>query len=254
MRHILIYFTLINLAFSFSKKTESSNSSSSSSIASSSSSAQSPDDLRGKILFHVQQSDCYKRQWKDRGQIPLGFLQGMAINFYKNKDEATRPLGLSAKDALMYYGVTEPSKVAEYTFLVGLAMRESTGRHCVGRDASAGNTSAETCEAGAFQFSYNSRGADSELKSLIEYYDKHPEECELLLFSKNVTCKAQDWKNYGVGAGVAFQEMAKRCPVFAVEYTAVAIRVLRKHFGPIGRKEVEYSSACKKMFTEISKF
>lgn len=253
MRMLFVYFAVLSFAFSFSKKTESS-SSSSSSVYSQSSSAQSPDDLRGKILFHVQQSDCYKKHWKDRGQIPLGFLQGMAINFYKNKDEAVRPLGLSAKDALMYYGIAEASKIAEYTFLVGLSMRESSGRHCVGRDSTATNTDAETCEAGAFQFSYNSRSADPELKPLIEYYSKHPDQCELLLFSKNVTCKPSDWKNHGSGAGVEFQSMSKKCPVFAVEYAAVLIRTRRSHFGPINRKEVEYSKDCLLMFKEIAEF
>ena len=248
---ILLYFISINLAFSFSRKVENGGGSSTSS---SSSSSVASTNVREKILNYVASSACYKKNWKDRGQIPLGFLQGMALTFYKNKGQAPRSLGSSDKDAFRHYGISDTSKASEYAFLVGLSMRESSGRHCVGRDASANNTNSETCETGAFQFSYNSRTADSSLLPLYGKYKADKSGCELDLFAKNVTCSAANWRNYGSGEGVIFQDLAKKCPVFATEYAAILIRSLRRHFGPINRKEVEYSPVCVSMFKEIEKF
>ena len=44
-----------------------------------------------------------------------------------------------------------------FVLLIGLGMRESSGRYCEGRDKSASNTTAETAEAGLFQTSFNAR-------------------------------------------------------------------------------------------------
>lgn len=264
MRNIfLLAFLSSNLVFAFSKKTPSTKPDTSSSSSSASSSVSTTDDVREKILSYVANSACAKKVWKDRGNMPLGFLQGMALTFYKNKNQVTRPLGASDKDALRYYGISDISKASEYAFLAGLSMRESTGRHCVGRDASASNTDANTCEAGAFQYSYNSRTADSALVPLYTKYKRIKEAmdtetfvvdgCERELFAKKVTCKPSDWKNYGTGEGVVFQKLSKECPAFSVEYAAILVRTLRKHFGPINRKEVEYSTACVSMFKEIAK-
>jgi hypothetical protein len=38
-----------------------------------------------------------------------------------------------------------------FALQLGLGMRESSGQYCCGRDMSADNVSAETCEAGLFQ-------------------------------------------------------------------------------------------------------
>lgn len=256
---ILLYFIGANLAFSFSKKTDETPKPTTPSSSSSSSSASSVSSLpfgeaRAKILSHVENSACYKYRWKNRGQIPLGFLQGMAVTFYKNKDQKPTDLGNTDKDALAYYGIRDISKASEYAFLVGLAMRESSGRHCVGRDTTANNGTHITTEAGPFQFSYNSRAADSRLTPLYYSYKGSSLWCELELYSRKVTCKPSDWVNHGSGEGVKFQETAKKCPAFSVEYAAILIRTLRKHFGPIIRKEVEYRPECLKMFQEISKF
>jgi hypothetical protein len=44
-----------------------------------------------------------------------------------------------------------------FVLMIGLGMRESSGRYCEGRDQSASNTSADTAEAGLFQTSWNAR-------------------------------------------------------------------------------------------------
>jgi hypothetical protein len=53
-------------------------------------------------------------------------------------------------------------------------MRESSGNCFEGRDASAGNTSSETAEAGLFQQSHNSFKASPELGQLMTAYQANP--------------------------------------------------------------------------------
>jgi hypothetical protein len=43
--------------------------------------------------------------------------------------------------------------------MLGHGMRESSGRHCEGRDLSADNVQSDTAEAGLFQTSYNAHSA-----------------------------------------------------------------------------------------------
>jgi hypothetical protein len=47
--------------------------------------------------------------------------------------------------------------------------------------------------------------------------------------------------SYGApGPGLAYQNLAKAKPAFAVECAALGLRLIRKHWGPINRKEAEY--------------
>jgi hypothetical protein len=45
--------------------------------------------------------------------------------------------------------------------------------------------------------------------------------------------------------------MAKKLPVFAVATTAIGLRDLRKHWGPINRKEAELRADADTMFKEV---
>jgi hypothetical protein len=138
-----------------------------------------------------------------------------------------------------------------FVLLIGLGMRESSGRHCEGRDRSADNVSAETAEAGLFQQSWNSSTCSTEILKLADQYaeglNEHPpEQCALATFREHVSCSSADWTDYGDSddAGRDFQALCKRCPQFAVEAAAIGLRYLRKHWGPIGRKEVEIVAAA----------
>jgi hypothetical protein len=136
--------------------------------------------------------------------------------------------GDDRRDALSWYdevfaalGVTNHVQGVDtlrhaYTLLLGLGMRESSGKHCVGRDASACNVSADSAEVGALQTSWDSRGASPELPKLFDRYRKSSDGCLLDTFAEGVTCSAADWRNWGTGAdGLAFQELEKECPAFA---------------------------------------
>jgi len=144
---------------------------------------------------------------------------------------------------------------AVFVFLLGLGMRESSGKHCEGRDMSADNVQSDTCEAGLFQTSWNYHACATDAQTLFdEYYHallRQEPQCQLKTFEQGVSCSGDDWENYGSGVGTQFQELSKICPVFAVESAAVGIRNLRKHWGPIGRMEVQIVPEAEELFRAI---
>jgi hypothetical protein len=139
-----------------------------------------------------------------------------------------------------------------FDLLTGLGMRESSGKHCEGRDMSANNTSAETAEAGLFQVSHNSIGAHFLLQALFDQYKGTTDFLDI--FQDGVTCNAASWQNWGVGAGNDFQALTKSCPAFAVEYAALALRKIRMHWGPINNKTAELRSECDDLFKSVCAF
>ena len=124
--------------------------------------------------------------------------------------------------------------------MLGLGMRESSGAHCTGADTpkSRGEpTTEENAEAGLFQVSHDSINGDALHQAL---FDAYLDRTDLLdVFSAGVTCKASDWRNHGKGAGGKFQNAMKKCPLFAVLYTAQFLRKARRHWGPINRREAQ---------------
>jgi hypothetical protein len=148
---------------------------------------------------------------------------------------------------------------ATYTLLIGLGMRESTGRHCKGYYAEAPGKTADTASAGLFQTSHNSlyftsrKNGFSEhhLQNLYDEYSANPEQCFLEVFSQGVSCTTQE--PIGSGAGARFQQFTKDCPAFAAEYAAIMLRVARRHYGPIGRREAELNTACTDLLDSIEK-
>ena len=213
--------------------------------------------------------------WKNRGRSPLGYVQGMALVYARmfcklNGGDAAALEAAKAstadatKDALAHFhaeftalGMSNSQPGAAtlrnlFVLLMGLGMRESSGRHCEGRDMSAQNVQPETCETGLFQFSYNSRTASPRLPELIQAYGGRTD--FIGTFRKGVTCDADSWANYGAGPGADFQKLAKECPAFAVEYAAVLVRNRRKHFGPLNTKKAELRPAAATLFQEVQAY
>jgi len=58
----------------------------------------------------------------------------------------------------------------------------------------------------------------------------------------------------GVGAGNDFQDLTKNCPAFAVEYAALALRKIRRHWGPINNKTAELKPECDDLFKSVCAF
>lgn len=218
----------------------------------------------------AEQSTCALYRWKDRGRAPAGYIYGMARSYARNlcryrssavtvAGEMGQALQAPQKDALAHYGLNaasgEERLLALYTLGIGLGMRESSGKYCTGRDVSAGSSSmqADTCEAGPFQQSYNSRVASGRLLPLWRDYQAHPERCDLAVWSVGVSpdsnCRTP---SAGSGPGRDWQEFTRKCPAFAADWAMVLVRKMKGHFGPLQRKEAEYRPECQAMLKQVT--
>lgn len=215
-----------------------------------------------RVIAIAKASAIATYRWKNRGRAPIGYIQGMAIAYAEACEDLTAGdevvvaitaplLGDDAHDALDWYhatlgdaglGVNDKAArlSAVFAILLGLGMRESSGKHCEGRDISVENVTAETAEAGLFQVSYNSIRVQSLLQPLFDHY--HGRDDLLTVFDDGVHCSASSWKDWGEGPGVEFQALTKSCPKFAVLYAALLLRHQRRHWGPINRKEAEVTA------------
>ena len=219
-------------------------------------------------------STCASYNFKDRGHMAPGYVQGVALVFARalcNQDRADvkilmqKPTGDQVHDALTWYSqIFSDLKMTNevpldalrhtYVLLLGLGMRESTGRYCCGRDMSANFSTADSAEAGAWQASWGARRVSSELpKMFTKYQDKIG--CFLQTFQDGVeTCSATNLKNWGEGDGAKWQELTKGCPAFAAEYAAVLLRLTggsKGEFGPLRKHEAEVRPECDTLFKKI---
>src|SRR6516225_9710705 len=205
-------------------------------------------------------SDVARFPWKDRGVAPTGYIKGMALVYARVycKLSAGEPAAVEMakartpddRDALTWYkeifaAAGMPNDIAGvdtlrhlFVLLIGLWMRESSGKYCEGRDRSASNTTAETAEAGLFQTSFNAMSASSLLPMLFAKYSANPDGF-VDVFREGVRCSAASLENFGSGEGREFQRLSKECPAFAVEFAAVGLRHIRKHWGPIRTRAAE---------------
>ncbi|ARI80956.1 hypothetical protein IQ224_13565 [Microcystis sp. LEGE 00066] len=228
-----------------------------------------------KIIEVAANSQIARYHWLDRGVAPKGYIKGMAVVYAKvycqlkaanpfAKEMAKANTGNSDKDALAHYaqkfrdlGMNNSVAGVDtlrhlFVLLIGLGMRESSGKYCEGRDRSASNTTAETAEAGLFQTSYNARSASPLLPQLFEQYLANLSGF-IEIFKEGVTCPPQDWENYGEGKGKEFQRLSKACPAFAAEFAAIGLRNLRKHWGPINRLEAEICPEADALLQQVQK-
>lgn len=217
--------------------------------------------------------------WRDRGHAPKGYTQGMAVAFaqtMKKLDqrhpaavEMSKARTSSDKDALNVYhsnysslGMSNEEAGLDtlrhlYALMLGSGMRESSGRHCEGRDQSATNTTSDTAEAGLFQTSYNAHGSsEPQFSELMGEYSaaQNKATCYISQFDDEVTCSSSEWSCYGSGQGYAFQKLCKECPAFAVETHGLTLRNLCNHYGPIIRKEVELRADADQMFRDVQAY
>lgn len=237
-----------------------------------------PEPLPPALVTRIKQiagaSPIARYSWRDRGVAPAGYTKGMALawaNVYRRlleRDYIAEQMARAnthndSTDALSWYDsifrgagmrndVSGPDTLRHlYVLLTGLGMRESSGKHCCGRDQSASNTSSMTCEAGSHQTSWNISDCTSDMEVLMDQYSTDTSLCGLETFEEGVTCSQADWSCYGSGEGLRYQQMSKLCPQFHLEVTALGLRKLRQHWGPINRHEAEVKTACNDLFVEI---
>jgi hypothetical protein len=235
------------------------------------------DDVIAQIEQIASSSLIAEYSWRDRGRAPKGYINGMAVAYAQavvRFDAGDAPILEMAKadtwdddvDALSWYrsnfsAIGLSNQVAGldtlrhlFVLLLGLGMRESSGRHCEGRDMSASNVSSDTCEAGLFQTSWNAHNCSDHFDTLAGQYDKSTVQGYMSVFAEGVSCSSSSWSCYGSGAGYKFQETCKWSPTYAVETCAITLRNLRQHYGPINRKEAEILLDSDTMFRAVEDY
>jgi uncharacterized protein (TIGR02594 family) len=219
------------------------------------------DALCDVIVEIVDQSPLANYSWPDRGKAPRGYLNGMAMAYGVAVLELEEGLPRAVEmaqaqrpddqtDALTWYRSEFAAKGMDnsqagldtlrhlFVMMIGLGMRESSGLYYCGRDTTASNTSSETCEAGLFQTSWNIRSCSPNIPPLLTEYWDDPNGF-LPAFQAGLSPTASGLGSYGTGDGARYQFLAKFSPSFAAFVTGIGMRKLRKHWGPINRKEVE---------------
>jgi hypothetical protein len=219
-------------------------------------------------------------KWADRGKAPAGYIKGMAVSYAKvyydlgtgngnaraNAAEMAKAMTADeSKDALKHYeeifqqaGMDNSKDGPDtlrhlFVLMLGLGMRESSGRYCEGRDKSADNTTAETAEAGLFQTSFNARRASPLLPKLFDDFRVKPTPSYLDVFTEGVRVKDAELENFGTGDGRDFQKLSKECPFFALQFAGIGLRNLRKHWGPINRRAAEVKAEADTLFKDVQK-
>ena len=210
-----------------------------------------------------------------RGRAPLGYIKGMAVMFavaqrkLAQGDPAALEMSRAAnsdrdRDALAHYasrfaalGMRNDVSGIDtlrhlFVLMIGLGMRESSGRYCEGRDQSASNTSADTAEAGLFQMSWDAHGASRQIPRLLDEYQANGGGYREI-FCEGVTPRRGELDNCGSGTGLQFQQLCKERPGFAVEAAAVGLRNRRNHWGPINRHEAELRPEADDMLRQVQR-
>lgn len=211
--------------------------------------------------------------WRDRGVAPNGYVAGVALSFALAATKLLEgaPAAIVAAqadrnatdyDALSWYrqkfealGMDNSQDGIDtlrhlFAMILGLGMRESSGRYCEGRDMSADNVSADTAEAGLFQTSWNIRSCNSNIPPLLGKYWANPNGF-LVKFQSGVSVRVDNLGNYGSGAGAQYQFLSKYAPAFHTFVTAIGMRFLRQHWGPINRNEVELKPEADAMLLDV---
>lgn len=229
-----------------------------------------------QIIRIAAASDIARVFWKDRGIAPPGYIKGMALVFARvlcklkagdagAVDMAKAVTADPGRDALAWYsdkfaevGMDNDTSGVDtlrhvFVLLIGLGMRESSGKHCEGRDLSANNTSANDAEAGLFQMSFDGMVTASPMPAILQKYSANPAGF-LDIFREGVRCSSRSNENFGSGQGRDFQQLCKQCPAFAAEFAAVGLRHNCQQWGPIKRKEAELRPAADAMLRQVQSF
>jgi hypothetical protein len=233
-------------------------------------------ELVTEITTAVEERGIAEFNWPERGVAPPAYMIGMALSFAQAclwfeagvlaVDEMAEPEHGDTDDALTWLreefediGMDNTRGGLEtlrglFVLLIGLGMRETSGQYFQGIDASAGSssTSADTCEAGLFQTSWNMSSPADERGKMTDYFWQHPNGF-LAEFSDGVYPTASGLKHYGSSGedGVRYQFLAKFCPLFAALSTGLGLRSRKDHWGPVKRREVDLRPETDELLKDI---
>jgi hypothetical protein len=215
--------------------------------------------------------------WPGRGVAPIGYTKGMAVVFARvlcklragdaaAAEMAKANTGDAMQDVLAHYeqvfrglgmnnDMSGPDTLRHLlTLMVGLGMRESSGKFCEGQDRHAPeNQTAEKAEAGLFQTSFDARHASPLLPALITKFSANPPPAGFReIFREGCDpCTAADLENFGTGPGRDFQQLSKESPGFAAEFAAVNLRNACRHYGPIRNRAAKVMPDCDAMLRQV---
>ncbi|PSO15694.1 hypothetical protein C7G42_27085 [Bradyrhizobium sp. MOS003] len=242
-------------------------------------------EITPQVITAAKVSAIARYDWKNRGVACIGYTEGMAVAYASAyarlqahdpvADRMARALepafhshGHLKGDALSWYsdqlraiGMGTATAVerlrALFVLLLGLGMRESSGRFCEGRDRSANNRAADTAEAGLFQMSFDLIAPRAELLDVFHHYQDHPGEGLREIFEVDMRPREndRDRENFGDPAsrGFAFQKLSKQCPAMVVEIAALGLREEAGHWGPIINHAAEVRSASKELLQAVER-
>jgi hypothetical protein len=230
--------------------------------------------LASDIDILVPQSGLDDYAWPDRGQPPPGYISGMckvfalAVTLYRAGDAAVKIMAQADTrdddDALAVYsdefdeldmdnsrdGIATLRHL--FVMMVGLGMRESSGNVWEGRDMSASNTEAETCEASLFQTSWNISSSSDTIDELLDEYWQDPNGFQPT-FARGLYPSASQLDCYGSGTGAKYQWLSRFSPAFHCLVTGVGMRLRSNHWGPIVRHEVDLNPDVDELLIEVQK-
>jgi peptidoglycan hydrolase-like protein with peptidoglycan-binding domain len=239
--------------------------------------ARLPQEQIDAIVDIAEGSAIARYSWRDRGVAPKGYTAGIALCFalaaIRLQDVHPTAMVLAQadrndadEDALTWYRAKFKTELDTYNaedgidtlrslfvMILGLGMRESSGRYCEGRDMSASNVSADTAEAGSHQTSYNIRSFSDQIPLLLQAYWKNPNGF-LPTFRNGASPKGDELANFGSGDGAKHQFLSKFAPAYHAYVTGIGMRYGRQHWGPINRSEVEIKSEANDMLLEVQRY
>jgi hypothetical protein len=231
-----------------------------------------------EIVRIAAASDIADYSWDDRGTAPKGYIAGVALCFalaataLVEGDPAAETMAQAERndneDALHWYRSTFDELGMDnsedgidtlrhlFALILGLGMRESSGKYCEGRDMSATNVASDTAEAGMFQTSWNIRSCCEEIPPLLDMFWANPNGF-LKTFQSDVEPDSNDLGNFGSGDGAKYQFLSKFAPAFHAYVTALGMRYLggeEGHWGPIRRGEVELRPEADQMLFSVQRY
>ncbi len=231
---------------------------------------------------------CLNHNFPQRGRVQqfrgafFGLAVSMARSVCRNDDDVARQAMLNGangnSDALNYYNLdtsNERSAFANtYSLLFSHIARESTGRFWSGVDVTAASSmnNAEQAEAGLCQASYNINmyfpsGREGR-EAILAQYRENQNLCLTNLFSEGEGGSVQGQMNVpdltrlthvssssqaggSESDSVAYQNLMRTCPAAAAEFCAISIRHVRRHFGPLTRREAQPVASCTQTFSQV---
>lgn len=235
-----------------------------SSVASVTSPASSKEVIQKIQKIADSHTSCGNSKVSNRSRLKTkpGFYHGVLVSFARS---LCRPNDV-VKAAMVKQNVSRIASLkgpspydnnlkTTFNRLLSLGLWESNGNFREGVDRSKGRSRSQSAEAGAFQTSYDVRGALNRtaragIQNLESEYKSNSSAC----LNDVTRSSAARVSVIGGGAAGDFQRLLRTCPALAVEHAAITLNNNPAHYGPAKRGRVNPFPACNKVFDEVQKY